>query len=209
MSGNTGRYLDIVKHAVRTVMHTLGAGDRLAIVAFDSYAETAFALGEMTEVPLATAQSRKSPTRDVRQHREVAKAPGLPGCLSLSRFVRTPSLRLHTRKILLFPEKNSFVLGTPTPAAPPADTYAHAHSPSRHICAHMCTHQRTRISSSITLGTTITGIKSGTPPRLADRALPATAHRAAIPREARYPGKRKTVARDAKKNLTDYSFFFT
>ena len=85
---------------------------------------------------------------------EMAKAPGLPGCLSLSRFVRTPSLRLHTRKILLFPEKNSFVLGTPTPAAPPADTYAHslilqlhftfaaqAHMCTHvHTCAHMCTH---------------------------------------------------------------------
>lgn len=40
--------LDIVKHAVKTVIHTLGDEDRLSLVAFDHTAETAFALTEMT-----------------------------------------------------------------------------------------------------------------------------------------------------------------
>ena len=39
--------LDIVKHAVKTVIHTLGAGDRLAIVAFESSARLACNLLEM------------------------------------------------------------------------------------------------------------------------------------------------------------------
>merc|ERR1719181_926841 len=41
--------LDVVKHAVKTVMHTLGPDDRLALVAFDNMVETAFALGEMND----------------------------------------------------------------------------------------------------------------------------------------------------------------
>jgi len=41
--------LDIVKHAVKTVMHTLTEQDRLAIVAFDSSASTVFSLSEMNE----------------------------------------------------------------------------------------------------------------------------------------------------------------
>jgi len=41
--------LDIVKHAVRAVMHILGDRDRLSIVAFDDKAETVFALSAMTE----------------------------------------------------------------------------------------------------------------------------------------------------------------
>jgi len=40
--------LDVVKHAVKTVIHTLGDEDRLALVAFDHRADTAFALAEMT-----------------------------------------------------------------------------------------------------------------------------------------------------------------
>jgi len=41
--------LDIVKHAVKTVISTLGPGDRFSLVAFDEKAEINFALGEMTE----------------------------------------------------------------------------------------------------------------------------------------------------------------
>jgi adenylate kinase len=41
--------LDIVKHAVKTIMHTLTDQDRLAIVSFDSVATTAFSLSEMNE----------------------------------------------------------------------------------------------------------------------------------------------------------------
>jgi len=41
--------LDVVKHAVKTVMHILKEGDRLALVAFDDRAETALALEAMTE----------------------------------------------------------------------------------------------------------------------------------------------------------------
>lgn len=42
-------YLDIVKHAVKTVMHMLKDGDRLALVAFDDKAELASPLLPMTE----------------------------------------------------------------------------------------------------------------------------------------------------------------
>eukprot|EP00930_Biecheleria_cincta_P037642 TRINITY_DN25857_c0_g1_i1.p1 TRINITY_DN25857_c0_g1~~TRINITY_DN25857_c0_g1_i1.p1 ORF type:complete len:502 (-),score=112.80 TRINITY_DN25857_c0_g1_i1:124-1629(-) len=41
--------LDIVKHAVKTVMHTLKDEDRLALVAFDDKAETVLPLTNMTE----------------------------------------------------------------------------------------------------------------------------------------------------------------
>jgi adenylate kinase family enzyme/Mg-chelatase subunit ChlD len=41
--------LDIVKHAVKTVMYMLNEQDRLALVAFDDKAERAYSLGEMTE----------------------------------------------------------------------------------------------------------------------------------------------------------------
>lgn len=41
-------YLDIVKHAVKTVIHMLGAHDRLALVAFDSTAEVIFPADYMT-----------------------------------------------------------------------------------------------------------------------------------------------------------------
>ena len=40
--------LDVVKHAVKTVMHTLGDEDRLALVAFDHATDTVFSLAEMT-----------------------------------------------------------------------------------------------------------------------------------------------------------------
>uniref|UniRef100_A0A0G4I825 RING-type domain-containing protein n=1 Tax=Chromera velia CCMP2878 TaxID=1169474 RepID=A0A0G4I825_9ALVE len=40
--------LDLVKHAVRSVMHTLTETDRLSVVAFDNRAETCFPLTEMT-----------------------------------------------------------------------------------------------------------------------------------------------------------------
>lgn len=40
--------LDIVKHAVKTVIHTLDHTDRLSIVAFDGVAETTFQLSSMT-----------------------------------------------------------------------------------------------------------------------------------------------------------------
>jgi len=41
-------YLDIVKHAVKTVMHILKDGDRMAVVAFDNRAELTFPLSHMT-----------------------------------------------------------------------------------------------------------------------------------------------------------------
>lgn len=41
-------YLDIVKHAVKTVMHMLNEQDRLALVAFDNNADLVFAPGFMT-----------------------------------------------------------------------------------------------------------------------------------------------------------------
>merc|ERR1719310_637646 len=41
--------LDVVKHAVKTLMHTLTGQDRVALVAFDNVAETSYTLGEMTE----------------------------------------------------------------------------------------------------------------------------------------------------------------
>jgi len=41
--------LDIAKHAVKTVIHTLKPDDRFTLVAFDSYAETTFALDYMTD----------------------------------------------------------------------------------------------------------------------------------------------------------------
>merc|ERR1719230_1376366 len=40
-------YLDIVKHAVKTVMHILNDQDRLALVAFDNRADLVFALDFM------------------------------------------------------------------------------------------------------------------------------------------------------------------
>ena len=62
----------------------------------------------------------------------MAKAPGLPACLSLSRFVRTPSLRLPTINLSNFgmPDFN-----------PPRQTRIPA--PNPHTCAHMCTHVHT------------------------------------------------------------------
>ncbi|KAH3765853.1 von willebrand factor type A domain protein [Pelomyxa schiedti] len=41
--------LDLVKHAVKTVLHTLSPEDRVALVAFDDYAVTSFPLLEMSE----------------------------------------------------------------------------------------------------------------------------------------------------------------
>lgn len=41
-------YLDIVKHAVKTVMHILKDADRMAVVAFDNRAELVFPLAQMT-----------------------------------------------------------------------------------------------------------------------------------------------------------------
>eukprot|EP00930_Biecheleria_cincta_P086001 TRINITY_DN75374_c0_g1_i1.p1 TRINITY_DN75374_c0_g1~~TRINITY_DN75374_c0_g1_i1.p1 ORF type:complete len:556 (+),score=99.45 TRINITY_DN75374_c0_g1_i1:62-1729(+) len=41
--------LDVVKHAVKTVMHILKSEDRLALVVFDDKAETVFGLTNMTE----------------------------------------------------------------------------------------------------------------------------------------------------------------
>jgi len=41
--------LDVVKHAVKTVIHLLKPEDRFSLVSFDEKAETAFALGEMTD----------------------------------------------------------------------------------------------------------------------------------------------------------------
>jgi len=48
-------FLDIVKHAVKTVMHMLKDGDRLALVAFDDEAQTVCALTAMTEEGRASA----------------------------------------------------------------------------------------------------------------------------------------------------------
>merc|ERR1719199_1862650 len=47
--------LDIVKHAVKTVIQTLGDEDRLSLAAFDHTTDTVFALGEMT--PAGRAQA--------------------------------------------------------------------------------------------------------------------------------------------------------
>jgi adenylate kinase family enzyme/Mg-chelatase subunit ChlD len=47
--------LDIVKHAVKTVMHMLTGQDRLALCAFDHQAEMVFQLGEMTDAGRAQA----------------------------------------------------------------------------------------------------------------------------------------------------------
>lgn len=41
--------LDIAKHAVKTVIHTLQQDDRFTLVAFDNHAETTFALDYMTD----------------------------------------------------------------------------------------------------------------------------------------------------------------
>src|SRR5690349_2070661 len=41
--------LDIVKHAVKTIMHILTPDDRIALVAFDSIASLELPLTEMTE----------------------------------------------------------------------------------------------------------------------------------------------------------------
>lgn len=42
-------YLDIVKHAVKAVIHILKARDRFTLIAFDNKAEVAFALDHMTD----------------------------------------------------------------------------------------------------------------------------------------------------------------
>eukprot|EP00457_Paulinella_chromatophora_P001951 gb/GEZN01001954.1/.p1 GENE.gb/GEZN01001954.1/~~gb/GEZN01001954.1/.p1 ORF type:complete len:777 (-),score=125.02 gb/GEZN01001954.1/:394-2490(-) len=52
--------LDLVKHAVRTVIRTLTPNDRIAIVAFDTKADSTFALGEMTEAGQAQAEQALS-----------------------------------------------------------------------------------------------------------------------------------------------------
>jgi len=49
--------LDIVKHAVRTVMHMLKDNDRFSMVAFDHESELVFPLKEMTEVGRKQAES--------------------------------------------------------------------------------------------------------------------------------------------------------
>jgi hypothetical protein len=50
--------LDIVRHAVKAVIATLGENDRMAIIAFDHNAETVFPLSEMTTAGKATAMQK-------------------------------------------------------------------------------------------------------------------------------------------------------
>ena len=66
----------------------------------------------------------------------IAKAPGLPACLSLSRFVRPPSLRLHTRKFVLFPEKVILFLECPPPCPSSPPYPPHPPSPDRRPARH-------------------------------------------------------------------------
>jgi len=47
--------LDLAKHAVKTVMHTLTAEDRVALVCFNSKAKTVHSLGEMNKAGRAKA----------------------------------------------------------------------------------------------------------------------------------------------------------
>jgi hypothetical protein len=49
--------LDIVKHALRTIIHTLDDGDRLALVAYNSSARTVFDLVEMNEAGKRQAET--------------------------------------------------------------------------------------------------------------------------------------------------------
>jgi len=48
--------LDVVKHAVRTIIHTLSPGDRLSVVSFSSSAQVVFGLMNMNSAGQATAE---------------------------------------------------------------------------------------------------------------------------------------------------------
>jgi len=67
--------LDLVKHAVKTVIHTLGESDRLSIVAFDSVAFAAFPLALMDaprkERAVAALESLMPRDRQARGRRGV------------------------------------------------------------------------------------------------------------------------------------------
>lgn len=53
--------LDIVKHAVRTIISTLSGDDRLALVAYSDRARPVFNLVPMTDEGKRTAQVGRSP----------------------------------------------------------------------------------------------------------------------------------------------------
>ena len=51
--------LDIVKHAVKTIIHCLDKNDRLALIVYSTDARTVFSLKNMTE------ENKKSALKDV------------------------------------------------------------------------------------------------------------------------------------------------